>query len=85
MGDNFSEHDTPEQRRQITELEKRGYPISRKTRYHVKILEVNYFITTGTITIDPDIRYKHKGFDALIVLLREKYPRRPYEVLIDWS
>ncbi len=80
MSDNFTEHDTPEQRRQITELDRCGYPGSRKTRYHWKYLKVNYFITTGTITIDPDIRYKHKGFDALIALLREKYPRRPYEV-----
>jgi len=38
-------------------------------------LDVNYFITTGTITVDPDVRYKHKGFDALLMLLEEKYPR----------
>jgi len=50
--------------------------VSRKSRHHVKILDVNYFITTGTITIDPDIRYKHKGFDALLTLLEEKHPRR---------
>lgn len=83
MSNNFSGHDTPEQRRQITELENRRYPVSRKTRYHVKILDVNYFITTGTITIDPDIRYKHKGFDALLTLLEEKYPRRPAEFFIN--
>jgi hypothetical protein len=80
MSEDFSGHDTPEQRRQIIELENRRYPVSRKTRYHVKILEVNYFITTGTITIDPDIRYKHKGFDALLTLLEEKYPPRPLSI-----
>ena len=70
-----TEHDTPAQRKQVIGLEKRGYPVRRMTRYHVKILEVNYFITTGTITIDPDVRYQYKGFDALLKLLEEKYPR----------
>jgi hypothetical protein len=83
MSKNFSEYDTPEQRQQIADLENRRYPVSRKTRYHVKILEVNYFITTGTITIDPDIRYKHKGFNALLTLLEEKYPRRPLELFLN--
>ena len=83
MSKNFSEYDTPEQRQQIADLENRRYSVSRKTRYHVKILEVNYFITTGTITIDPDIRYKHKGFNALLTLLEEKYPRRPLELFLN--
>lgn len=73
----FTEYDTFEQRQQITELVERKYSVSRKSRYHVKVLEVNYFITTGTITIDPDVRYKHRGFEALLTLLEEKYPRRP--------
>lgn len=72
----FTEYDTLEQRQQITELVERKYSVSRKSRYHVKVLEVNYFITTGTITIDPDVRYKHRGFEALLTLLEEKYPRR---------
>jgi hypothetical protein len=79
----FGEYDTFDQRQQITELVNRRYPVSRKSRYHVKILDVNYFITTGTITIDPDIRYKHKGFDALLTLLEEKYPRRPVELFLN--
>jgi hypothetical protein len=74
------EDDTFEQRQQITELVDRRYQVSRKTRHHVKILDVNYFITTGTITIDPDIRYKNKGFDALLTLLEEKYPPRPLSI-----
>jgi hypothetical protein len=73
----FCECDTFEQRQQIIQLVDGRYPVSRKSRYHVKILDVNYFITTGTITIDPDIRYKHKGFEALLTLLEEKYPPRP--------
>lgn len=71
---NFTDDDTPSERKQITDLERRGYDICRKTRYHVKIAEVNYFITTGTITIDPSTRHKHKGFGALLKLLEEKYP-----------
>jgi hypothetical protein len=82
MSNKFSEFDTPEQRQQLIELEIRRYPATRKTRYHVKILDVNYYITTGTITIDPDIRYKRKGFDALLTLLEEKYPLRPRETFL---
>ncbi|MBR1191468.1 hypothetical protein [Bradyrhizobium sp. AUGA SZCCT0160] len=70
----FFEQDTPEQRRQLTELERRGYPVRRMTQYHVKIGEVNYYVTTGTITIDPAVRHKMKGFHALLALLDEKYP-----------
>lgn len=70
----FFEQDTPEQRRQITELERRGYPVRRMTQYHVKIGDINYYITKGTITIDPAFRCKIKGFDALLALLDEKYP-----------
>jgi hypothetical protein len=70
----FFEQDTPGQRRQIIELERRGYPVRRMTQYHVKIGDVNYYITTGTITIDPAVRYKMKGFEALLALLDEKYP-----------
>jgi len=73
MEDAFHKNDTPEQRRQIKELIKLGYPVERKTHAHVKILTVNYFITTGTITIDPCIRHKQKGYDALLKLLREMY------------
>jgi hypothetical protein len=74
----FSEHDTSEIREQIIELVELRFPVSRKSRYHVKILDVNFFPTKGTITIDPDIRYKEKGFDALVKLLEEKYPRRTF-------
>ncbi|UWU92939.1 hypothetical protein [Bradyrhizobium sp. CB1015] len=65
----FFEQDTPEQRRQIIELERRGFQVRRMTQYHVKIGKVNYYITKGTITIDPTIRYEKKGFDALLGLL----------------
>ncbi|RQH09477.1 hypothetical protein [Bradyrhizobium sp. RP6] len=65
----FHELDTPEQRRQITELERRGFPVRRMTRYHVKIGKVNYYITKGTITIDPTIRHGEKGFESLLELL----------------
>jgi len=53
-----------------------------KSRYHVKIREVNYFITTGTITVDSGVRCKNKGFDALLSLLEKKYPRRPPKLFI---
>lgn len=65
----FHEQDTPEQRRQIAELERRGFPVRRMTQYHVKIGKVNYYITKGTITIDPTIRHAEKGFESLLQLL----------------
>ena len=44
---------------------------------------MNYFFTTGTITIDPDIKYKGKGIAALIALLEERYPKRLELLILD--
>lgn len=71
----FREHDTEEQREQIAELVNRGYHVERKSPYHVKILDVNYYFPKGTITIDPATRHKDRGLDALLTLLKKKHPR----------
>lgn len=66
--------DTDEHRDQIRELVDRSYPVIRKTDYQIKIREVNYYLGKGTITIDPCKKYADKGFEALLRLLRERYP-----------
>jgi hypothetical protein len=62
--------DTDETRRQIAELLARGFPVRRLTEYQLKIGDINYYPTKGTITIDPSQRHPKKGFNALIELLQ---------------
>lgn len=61
--------DPPKLREQIEVLERRGYPVMRCTRYHIKIGDYNWFWSTGKITIDPQTRHPEKGFDAFLRLL----------------
>jgi hypothetical protein len=72
----FWPNDTAELKEQMREFIRLGYYVLRKTEYHIKIYEINYFPTKGTITIDPHERYKHKGFEALLELLEERHPRK---------
>ena len=69
------ERDTEEERQLITELVNRGYPVSRKADFHIKILDVNYYFPRGRIVTDPCICHKDKGFEALLTLLEKMYPR----------
>ena len=70
----FRPNDSEETKSEIRKLVEVGYPVARLTDYQIKTREVNYYVN-GTITIDPCTKYKHKGFDALLELLEEKYPR----------
>lgn len=76
----FWPEDPPELRKQLRQLMDLNYRVKRMTKYHIKICEVNYF-TTGTITIDPDVRHRDKGFEALIELLELRYPRKNVLIL----
>ena len=71
----FHETDTPRVREAITKLIKRRYPVRRKTPYHIKIFDVNFYLPRERITIDPAIRHGLSGFDALFELLEKKYPK----------
>jgi hypothetical protein len=53
------------------------YYVNRISQVHIKFETLNYFPTTGTITIDGEGRCPKKGADAFLELLRERYPRRP--------
>lgn len=61
--------DTDIVREQITELLQQGYKVRRPSPHHVKIGHINYFPTTGTITMDPCHRHTEKGYTELIRVL----------------
>lgn len=57
----------------IDRLAREGFRARQMDMHHVKIGEVNFYPSTGTITIDGIGRYKEgKGLDALIPLLLER-------------
>jgi hypothetical protein len=72
--------DTEEVRLEIRKLVEFGYRVIRKTDHQIKIRDVNYYPSTGTITIDPCTKFKDKGFEALLDLLSAKYPK-PADVI----
>ena len=45
--------DFPELRERYQQLEKLGYSVQRCTPHHIKVGPVNWFPSTGKITIDP--------------------------------
>lgn len=70
--DPFRANDTPEIQEQISRLlALKFYPV-RKTDYHLKIGDVNFYPHRGTITIDPCLRHSETGFEALLDLLERK-------------
>lgn len=71
----YWETDTALVRSQIRRLVKRRFPVARKTPYHIKIYDVNFYLPRERITIDPSTRHPHRGFDALLELLEKMYPR----------
>jgi hypothetical protein len=68
----FRDSDTPEIQEQISQLLALKYRPVRKTEYHLKIQDVNYYPHRGTITIDPSLRHSASGFEALLALLARK-------------
>jgi hypothetical protein len=68
----FRPGDPAEIRDQIRHLLSLKYYVQRKTDFHIKIGDVNYYPHRGTITIDPSLRHAEKGFKALLALLETK-------------
>lgn len=61
----------------IKELIERRRYVRRESKYHLKHRGVNYFYTTGVITIDGQGRYCETGKDAFLKLLDLRYPKQP--------
>jgi hypothetical protein len=51
------------------------YFVWRPSKYHIKHGDVNFWPSTGTITIDNVGRHPEKGKEALIALLQRMYPK----------
>ena len=60
----------------IWELIRRKRYVRRESKHHIKVRQVNYWPSTGTITIDGEGRHPEKGEQALLTLLDKRYPKR---------
>ncbi len=60
----------------IWELIRRKRYVRRESKYHIKVREVNFWPSTGTISIDGEGRHPEKGPQALLALLDKRYPKR---------
>jgi hypothetical protein len=72
----FYPDDTPRYYELIHEMIDLKYFVSRPSKHHIKHGDVNFWPSTGTITIDGQGRYNEKGKEAFIALLQRMYPRR---------
>lgn len=60
----------------IQELIRRKRYVNRPSKHHLKHRGVNYFYTTGVITIDGQGRHYEAGAEAFLKLLDTRYPKR---------
>jgi len=72
----FYDNDDPEISELVHHLLGLKYFVNRTTQFHIKIGPVNFFPTTGTITIDGEGPSTDKGPESLLSLLAQKYPPR---------
>jgi hypothetical protein len=72
----FYPDDPPEFYLLIVKLIKGKYYVTRSSKFQIKHREVNYYPSSGVITIDGAGRHSEKGPKALIALLEQKYPKR---------
>jgi hypothetical protein len=61
----------------IRELIRRKRYVNRPSKHHLKHRGVNYFYTTGVITIDGQGRHYETGEEAFLKLLDARYPKGP--------
>lgn len=61
----------------IWELIRRRRYVKRPSKHHLKHRGVNYFYTTGVITIDGQGRHYETGAEAFLKLLDARYPKGP--------
>lgn len=67
--------DTPRTYELIRELIDLKFFVWRPSKYHIKHGDVNFWPSTGTITIDNVGRHSERGKEAFIALLQRMYPR----------
>jgi hypothetical protein len=72
----FYPDDPPEFYLLIMQLIKDKYYVTRASKHQIKHREVNYYPSSGVITIDGEGRHPEKGPQALLKLLEKRYPRR---------
>lgn len=71
----FYPNDPPELYLLISNLIDRKYYVRRPSKHHIKHRALNYYPSTGTITIDGRGRRTEKGADALFALVESEYPK----------
>lgn len=71
----FYPDDTPRTYELIRELIDMKLFVRRPSKYHIKHGDVNFWPSTGTITIDNVGRHPEKGKEAFIALLQRMYPK----------
>ena len=72
----FYPNDPPELYLLISKLIDRKYYVRRPSKNHIKHRAINYYPSTGTITIDGRGRRTEKGADAFLALVENEYPKR---------
>ncbi|RTL50068.1 MAG: hypothetical protein EKK40_13825 [Bradyrhizobiaceae bacterium] len=73
----FRENDPPEMTEAINAIIAAKHFVKRPASSHLKMRKVNYFPTTGTITVDGEGRAKpERELEHLIPLLNKMYPRK---------
>ncbi|MHC2584199.1 hypothetical protein [Bradyrhizobium diazoefficiens] len=60
----------------IWELIRRKRYVRRESKHHIKVRKVNFWPSTGTITIDGQGRHHETGTEAFLNLLDSHYPKR---------
>jgi hypothetical protein len=69
--------DCPRTKQIITDLEQRGHQVDRHTNFQIKVRDISFYLTTGTIMIDPHHVIKgRRGLTALFEVLDERHPKQ---------
>ncbi|WP_398473210.1 hypothetical protein [Tardiphaga sp.] len=72
----FRDGDPPSVKKMISELIRQGNFVHRKSAYHIKCGECNFYLPRGTITKDPDVKMDERGPEAFLRIV-------PMTLLID--
>lgn len=72
----FYPDDDPDLYLLVSKLIDRKYYVRRPSKHHVKHRALNYYPSTGTITIDGGGRCAEKGSDAFLALVEREYSKR---------
>ena len=72
----FYPDDSPEVCLLIMKLIEDKYYVTRASKHQIKHGKVNYYPSSGVITIEGEGRHTEKGPHALLALLEQRYPKR---------